>query len=386
MLHHIKNHGTVDNEATSSKIIHGDNKHVMNHLASHGWESSIDCVIIDPPYNVKTTFKHYKDRESSDAWLSDITSTIQIIRRLLKQSGTLWVIISDHECHYLKVALDGIFGRQNFIADCAWQKMISLHNHTKYISKSYDHVLVYAKSKEHVRIRHFDRTPSMDKPYKNPDNDPRGPWKYESFTAPLLGAHGDSYPDSGGKPQFIYPIKGTSGRDIWPASGRCWKTHQSRAEEMRQEGTLHVTDKTVRQKVFLSDVRGGKTPSTFWDGATFGTNSNAKKEIVSLFGEHNIFQTPKPEELIRRIVTMATDKKQVVLDCYLGSGTTTAVCHKMERRYIGIEIGDHCKTHCIPRLIKVIGGEQGGVSKSVEWKGGGGFAEYQWNDNESHAE
>ena len=370
---HVKSHGTVDSEDAASKIIRGDNMHVMRHLAANGWESMVDCVVIDPPYNVKKSFTHYTDNERSDTWLSDMTERLGVIRTLLKQSGTLWIVISDHECHYLKVALDGIFGRKNFIADCAWQKMTTLHNHSQYISKSYDHVLVYAKSKDHVRIRHFDRTPSMDKPYKNPDDDPRGPWKYDGFTAPLSSSEKII-----GNAKFVYPIKGKNGEDIWPPPGKCWKKGPSSAEKMREDGSLHVTEKTVRKKTYLSEVRKGKVPSTFWDGGTYGTNARATRELAALFGTDNIFHTPKPEELIRKILTMATDTGQTVMDCYLGSGTTAAVCHKMGRRYIGIEIGDHFNTHCIPRLVKVIAGEQGGISASVEWKGGGGFVEYLW--------
>lgn len=362
-------------------IVKGDNIQVLKDLVTMGLKEQVDCIVIDPPYNVRSTFEHYVDNKDSSDWLTFMRERLDICKDLMSKHGTLWVIISDHECHYLKVMLDDLFGRKNFVADCAWQKMVSTHNHTKYLSKSYDHVLVYAKDKTSLKIRGFKRSSKMNAAYKNPDNDPKGPWKLEGITAPLLGMGGKEYRESNGKEDFVYEIQQPDGTVIFPKQGRCWKTKKEEMDKLIAEGRVCFSKNGIpRMKVYLSDVRQEKVPCTFWPGAEFGTNSNAKKEVQRLFGEHHIFQTPKPERLLERILTMATDEGSMVLDCFAGSGTTLAVAHKMKRRYIGIEIGDHCETLCVHRLKKVIEGEQGGISALVDWKGGGGYVYYTHKD------
>jgi len=354
-------------------LIKGDNLKVLQDLLDMGWEERVDCVVIDPPYNTKMTFEHYSDKMVSSEWLEFMRERLLLLRKLMAKTGTLWVIIGDHECHYLKVMMDEVFGRNNFIADCVWKRMAGAHNHTKYISKTTDHILVYAKTKANVRIRNLERTEKMDAQYKNPDNDPRGPWKPDAITAALMGSQGDSYHSKGGKSDFVYEIIAPNGEKMLPPPGRCWRYAKSRMMEMMKSGRVTFTKngKPV-SKTFLSEVRDGKVATTIWSSEEFGTNAKAKQEILDLFEDASVFQTPKPERLIERILTMAGKKGDVVLDCFAGSGTTLAVAHKMQRAYIGVEMGDHCQTLCLERLRKVIAGEQGGVSKDVGWKGGGG--------------
>jgi adenine-specific DNA-methyltransferase len=369
---------TVGNNESHNMLVKGDNVKVLRDLLNEGLAGKIDCMVIDPPYNVRSTFEHYVDNKDSSEWIGFMRERLDLAKQLISKHGTLWVIISDHECHYLKVMLDDLFGRKNFIADCAWQKMPSTHNHTKYLSKSYDHVLVYGKDKTSVKIRGFKRSDKMNAAYKNPDNDPKGPWKLEGITAPLLGMGGSEYKENNGKENFVYEIQQPgSAKGIFPIQGRCWKTKKEEMDKLISDGKVCFSKNGIpRMKVYLSDVRQEKVPGTFWPGDEFGTNSKAKKEVQRLFGEHHVFQTPKPERLLERILTMATDEGSMVLDCFAGSGTTMAVAHKMRRRYIGIEIGDQCETLCAQRLKKVIEGEQGGISTLVDWKGGGGFTYY----------
>jgi adenine-specific DNA-methyltransferase len=203
--------------------------------------------------------------------------------------------------------------------------------------------------------------------YKNPDNDPRGPW--QSVTANVQEGHGT--------PQQYYGIRGPSGKVHHPPKGRCWVYAEARMKkEIAANNVWFGKDggSVPRLKHFLSDRKTGLTPETLWRAVDVGTTSTAKKHLVELFKEISLFDTPKPEELIQRVLAIASDEGDVVIDPYLGSGTTAAVAHKMGRTYWGIESGEHIKSHCVERLRQVIGGEQGGISKTVNWKGGGGFA------------
>lgn len=174
---------------------------------------------------------------------------------------------------------------------------------------------------------------------------------------------------------YDYPITTPSGRIVWPPKSRSWVTSEERFNKLVQENRIYFGvdgDNIPRYKRFLSDVKDGIVPTTLWMRDEVGDNQEAKKEVKQINAE-SVFSTPKPERLIQRIIHIASNPGDIVLDSFLGSGTTAAVAHKMGRRYIGIEMGDHALSHCVPRLRKVIEGEQGGISKSVEWSGGGGF-------------
>jgi len=207
------------------------------------------------------------------------------------------------------------------------------------------------------------RTSKQDDAYKNPDNDTRGLWKASDLTR---AEHRD---------RDYYAITTPSGRQVFPARGRSWSRPPEEIERLRTDNRLWFGkkgDAIPSLKRFLTEVKDGVVPQTIWYRDEVGDNQDAKKE-VKLLNESEIFATPKPEALIRQLFHISTEPGDLVLDSFLGSGTTAAVAHKMGRRYIGIEMGEHARTHCIPRLQKVIDGEQGGISEAVNWHGGGGF-------------
>ena len=289
-----------------------------------------------------------------------------LLRELMAEDGSLWITIDDDEAHYLKVLCDEVFGRNNFVSNAVWQKKYSPQNDAKWLSDNHDHILIYAKNKQTWRPNLLQRTEDMNARYKNPDNDPRGVWKPVYFSRKAILEH------------TIYPITLPSGRIVNPPSNRSWLKNKSDFELLVSNNLIWFGtkgDSVPSQKKFLNEVKDGLTSMTIWTYDEVGHNQDAKKEIMIL-DANSVFDTPKPEKLIQKILSLATKENDLILDSFLGSGTTAAVAHKMNRRYIGIEMGEHAKTHCIPRLEKVIAGEQGGISKAVNWAGGGGFSFY----------
>ena len=224
-----------------------------------------------------------------------------------------------------------------------------------------------AKSKIKINLNRLPRTDAQDARYKNQDNDPRGPWT----SGPLQRNEARDY--------AIYPIFSPTGKEHWPPKGTSWRYTKDKLSELISENRIWfgATGNNVpRLKRFLNEVSDTIPATTWWDYAESGHNDEARREAKLLQDDDNLFSTPKPERILKKIITMGSNPGDLVLDSFLGSGTTAAVAHKMGRRYIGIEMGEHAKTHCIPRLQKVIEGEQGGISQSVEWQGGGGFGFY----------
>ena len=336
-------------------LIHGDNLLALKAL-EQDFAGQIKCACIDPPYNTGNAFEHYDDGLEHSIWLSLMKPRIEIIHKLLRDDGTLWIFIDDDECHYLKVLCDEIFGRKNFVNNVIWEKKYSPQNDAKWLSDSHDHILVYAKSKDIWRPNLLPRTTEMDSRYKNPDNDPRGPWKSSDMSVKTYSANSD------------YPITLPSGRVVNPPESRCWVVSKDRYEELVKGKRIWFGsngNNVPSIKRFLSEVQVGTVSKTIWFRTEVGDNQEAKKEIKAFHSE-DVFTTPKPERIIQRILTLATNEGDWVLDSFLGSGTTAAVAHKMERRWIGIELGEHCNTHCLPRLRKVVDGtDQGGISKIV---------------------
>ena len=292
---------------------------------------------------------------------------LEIIRFLLADDGSLWITIDDNEAHYLKVLCDEVFGRGNFVANVVWQKKYSPQNDAKWLSDNHDHILIYAKNKQIWRPNLLPRSEDMNARYKNPDKDHRGVWKPADFSVKTYAASND------------YPITIPSGRVINPPKSRCWVTSEARFKELIADNRIWFGESgnnVPSVKKFLTEVKDGSTAMTVWTYEEVGHNQDAKKEIKE-FNDTAVFDTPKPEKLIERILTLATNPNDLVLDSFAGSGTTGAVAHKMGRRWIMIELGEHCHTHIIPRLKKVIDGEdKGGISKAVNWQGGGGFRYY----------
>jgi len=263
--------------------------------------------------------------------------------------------------------MDEVFGRKNFVANVIWQKKFSPQNDAKWLSDSHDHILIFAKCKDQWRANLLPRTEAMDARYRNPDNDPRGLWTSGDLSVKTYNANTD------------YPITTPSGRIVNPPSGYCWRFSKEKLAELIECNRISFGkngSNVPRLKRFLSEVQGGLVSKTIWLREEVGDNQDAKREIKS-FNMNNVFATPKPEKLLKKMITIGTNEGDLVLDSFLGSGTTAAVAQKMGRRYIGIEMGEHAVTHCVPRLKKVIEGEEGGISKAVAWKGGGGFRFYR---------
>ncbi|WII93026.1 site-specific DNA-methyltransferase [Kingella negevensis] len=353
----IKNQISTDN-----LIIQGDNLDALKSLLPF-YSGSIKCIFIDPPYNTGSAFSHYDDNLEQSLWLNMMYPRLELLRELLAEDGSIWITLDDNESHYCKVMCDEIFGRNNFVANAIWEKKFSPQNDAKWLSDNHDHILCYAKNKEKWRPNLLPRSAEALSSYKNLDNDPRGLWTSSDFSVKTYNS------------EYDYPITTPSGKIINPAKGRCWQTNKAAFQKLVDDNRIWFgknRDNVPRVKKFLSEVKDGVTALTIWKYTAVGHNQNAKKETKE-FNSDEVFDTPKPEALLQRILTLASNEHDLVLDSFLGSGTTAAVAHKMNRRYIGIEIGEHAKTHVVPRLKKVIDGEQGGVSGSLNWQGGGSF-------------
>lgn len=349
-------------------LIHGDNLLALKALEQQ-YAGQVKCVFIDPPYNTGSAFAHYDDGLEHSLWLSLMRNRLEIIRRLMADDGSLWITIDDNEVHYLKVLCDEIFGRQNFICNAVWEKKFSPQNDAKWLSDNHDHVLLFAKNKMNWFPNLLPRSIKQESNIKNPDNDIRGGWISADYTCAKSADE---------RPNLYYPIINPfSGEEVWPSKTRVWAYDRSATQKHIEQNLLYWgingKNKVPRLKKFVEDMRQGTVPVTVWRNEDVGNNQEAKKEVIT-FNRNNPFSTPKPERLLERIINMATQPGDLVLDSFAGSGTTGAVAHKMGRRWIMVELGDHCETHIAPRLKKVIDGEdQGGITKAVNWQGGGGF-------------
>ena len=358
-------HAKVQSESAAfdNRLIFGDNLLALKALEQE-FTGKVKCVFIDPPYNTGSAFTHYDDGLEHSIWLGLMRDRLEIIKRLLSDDGSLWITIDDNEAHYLKVLCDEVFGRGNFIANAIWQKKFSPQNDAKWLSDNHDHILIYAKHKEIWRPNLLERSELADSRYSNPDNDPRGAWASSDMSVRTYSEATD------------YPITTPSGKIVKPAESRCWSVSQDKFEELVKDNRIWFGksgSNVPRIKTFLSEVKQGLVPLTVWLNTEVGNNQDAKKEVKQ-FNAKDVFDTPKPEKLVQRIIHLASNPGDFVLDSFAGSGTTGAVAHKMGRRWIMVELGEHCHTHIIPRLQKVIDGEdQGGISKAVNWQGGGGF-------------
>ncbi|HDM8167110.1 TPA: site-specific DNA-methyltransferase [Vibrio harveyi] len=355
---------------SSRTIVHGCNKEVLP-LLSLSKANSVQCIYLDPPYNNGDKYNHYEDNLEHEDWLNEMEETLFLFKPLLKETGSVWISIDDNEMHYLKVVADRVFGRKNFVTTIVWQQRTTRENR-KVFSNNHEYILVYAKDLNAFSKFRNALPPSEEQlaRYKNPDNDPRGPW--QSVSLNVQDGHAT-------KNQF-YTIVAPNGKKHIAPQGRCWAYNQQRMEKEIEEGNIWFGTKgdgVPRRKKFLRDSKLSLTPETLWLGEDVGTNKQAKKHIKELFSDKSLFDTPKPESLIGRILEIATNEGDLVLDPYLGSGTTAATAHKMNRNYIGIEVGEHAITHCVERMKMVIDGENGGISKTQSWNGGGSFSYYQ---------
>lgn len=353
-------------------LIQGDNLDSLKALRTY-YAGKVKCIYIDPPYNTGSAFEHYDDNLEHSKWLSLMYPRLELLKELLSDEGSIWVSCDEVEGHYIKIIMDEIFGRNNFISDVAWQKRTSPDNRLR-LGDAYDHIFVYGKQAlTHQSFNQLPINAGRSKDYKNPDNDPRGFWASVDITGMIGHA----------TPSQFYTITSPTGKTFSPPPNRCWAYAEENFINLQQDNRIWFgkTGKSrPRLKKFLAEL-GGQNAWNWWSNTEVGHNQEAKKEILALFGGGEAFATPKPERLIQRILHIATNPGDLVLDSFLGSGTTAAVAHKMGRRYIGIEIGEHALTHCVPRLEKVIAGEQGGISRAVGWQGGGGFRLYRLGES-----
>lgn len=362
-----------ENDIFDNRLIFGDNLLALKALEQE-FAGKVKCVFIDPPYNTGSAFKHYDDGLEHSIWLGLMRDRLEIIRRLLSDDGSLWVSIDDNEAHYLKVLCDEIFGRDNFLADVIWEKADSPRSDAKYFSTRHDHVLVIAKNIQNVLLNRLkqERPPEH---YNKIDADGK-----VYYLKPLraMGADGHRHK----RPSMYFPIVAPDGSEVYPKnpdgtdSRWQWGLEKVQNEIERIDFVRTKDGWSVYFRIYFENTEG-RPPETIWPHGDVGSNRTSKKEIKDLF-ESDVFDTPKPEALISRVLNIATNAGDLVLDSFAGSGTTGAVAHKMGRRWIMCELGEHCHTHIIPRLQKVIDGEdKGGVTEAVSWQGGGGFRYYK---------
>lgn len=357
-------HEVENIEDTDNLIIKGNNLIALHSLKKR-YAGKVKLIYIDPPYNTGKDSFNYNDHFNHSTWLTFIKNRLEAAWDLLADDGTIWISIDDYETHYLKVLADTIFGRENFLNEVIWQRAYAPVNLKKTFSRSHDTILVYAKNNSSEKeLNKLPRDEEANSRYKNPDNDSRGVWQSDNLSVgPAVESN-------------IYEIITPSGRSVFPPEGYSWRLNKERFKEYLNDNRIWFGEdgnNVPRIKRFLSEVKDGVVAQTLWTYKEVGHNQDAKKEIKNLFDGQAAFGTPKPEKLIQRIIQLGSEEGDLILDFFMGSGTTQAVAHKMNRQYIGIEQMDYIETVSVERLKKVIAGEQGGISKDVEWQGGGSF-------------
>ncbi|MGO4705791.1 site-specific DNA-methyltransferase [Microvirga sp. 2MCAF38] len=381
LIHCDKNKSVGDPDA-GNLLVQGDNLEALKALLPY-YAGKVKCIYIDPPYNTGNEGWVYNDNVSSpeikawlgsvvgkeaedlsrhDKWLCMMYPRLRILKELLSEDGSIFVSIDDNEVHNLIQVMNEIFGRSNFIANIIWQKRTSRENRSA-IGDSHDFIVVYAASgKDHWKqVRN--RLPANSNGFSNPDNDLKGPWRSIPFSA------------QGFRDNQMYEIETPTGKKLSPPKGRCWGATEPVFRRYLEEGRVYFPkggDGRPRIKTYAGE-EDGLVPNTIWLASDVGDNERAKKEILSLFPNDDAFDTPKPEKLIHSIISIATNPGDIVLDSFLGSGTTAAVAMKLQRHFIGVELGEHAETVAAERLRLVVGGDEGGVSSEVGWQGGGGF-------------
>ncbi|MFP6107074.1 DNA methyltransferase [Helicobacter pylori] len=367
-LCHFEMHGEGDLEnalkdKNTNYLIKGNNL-IALHSLKKKFAKKVKCIYIDPPYNTGNDSFNYNDNFNHSSWLVFMKNRLEAAREFLSDDGVIFVQCDDNEQAYLKVLMDEIFGRENFVNTIIWEKKYSPQNDAKWFSDNHDFILLYAKDKGIWRPNLLPRTSEMNARYKNLDNDERGAWKPSDCLVKTYMA------------SYDYPITTPSGKVVTPPKGRCWMTSKENFQKLVDDNRIYFGrngDNVPSLKRFLNEVKQGTTPLTIWKYTEVGHNQDATKQLLALFNNVKLFDTPKPEALLQRILEISTKENDLVLDFFAGSGTTCAVAHKMKRHYIGIEQMDYIETITKERLKKVIEGEQGGISKKCGFKGGGSF-------------
>lgn len=363
-------HRVGENDTFDNMLIHGDNLLALKALEQQ-FTGKVKCIFIDPPYNTGSAFTHYDDGLEHSLWLTVMRDRLEILKRLLAEDGSLWITVDDNEGHYLKVLCDEIFGRSSFVATVVWENFYGRSNAAA-ISPAHNYIIVYSPSGLNWKnIRSLlPRDEKSSSKYTNPDHDPRGPWRLGPIFAPEERHEG-----------LMYSITTPSGRTVSPPKGSHWRMVETDFWRLVEQGRVTFGargDNIPAVKLYLEEVQSGLVPRTWWPHNEVGHSQEAKREIQALFPDMVPFDTPKPERLIHRIIHLASNPGDLVLDSFAGSGTTGAVAHKMGRRWIMVELGEHAQTYIAPRLKKVIDGiDSGGVTATTNWQGGGGFRYYR---------
>ncbi|MFP6863091.1 site-specific DNA-methyltransferase [Pseudomonas sp.] len=356
-------------------LIQGDNLLALKALEAK-YAGKVKCVFIDPPYNTGSAFTHYDDGVEHSLWLTLIRDRLEIIRTLLADDGSLWITIDDNEAHYLKVLCDGVFGRKCFVTSFIWKKVDSPNDNKGAISPDHEYVICYTKTPGASWFQKKSDVSILDA-YRKPDEESERPYRDR-----LLKKNGKNSLRAD-RPSMFFPVPGPDGKDVYPihddGKEARWALGRAAVLEMLGKGEIIWKQRESQGELRwvpytreYAPLEPTRPHPTIW--ADLDTTRQTKAHQKLLFGDAATFDTPKPEDLIERVLNISTNPGDLVLDSFAGSGTTGAVAHKMGRRWIMVELGEHCHTHIVPRLRKVIDGEdQGGISKAVGWQGGGGF-------------
>jgi adenine-specific DNA-methyltransferase len=373
---------SVGDPDAGNLLVQGDNLEALKALLPY-YAGKVKCIYIDPPYNTGNEAWVYNDNVSSpeimawlgrvvgketedlsrhDKWLCMMYPRLRLLKDFLRRDGAIFISIDDNEVHNLIAVMNAIFGVDKFVANVIWQKRTSRENRSA-IGDSHDFIVVYAVAGRDAWKAVRNKLPPNDKGFGNPDNDPKGKWRSIPFSA------------QGFRDNQMYAIETPTGKKLKPPKGRCWGATEPVFEQYRSEGRVYFPkggNGRPRIKAYMGEEEG-LVPSTIWFAKDVGDNERAKKEVLALFPDDEAFDTPKPEHLIQSIISIATNPGDLVLDSFLGSGTTAAVAMKMRRQFIGVEMGSHADTVAGRRLRLVVEGEAGGISKPADWQGGSGF-------------
>lgn len=357
--------GDISPEPTTGNLlVTGDSMHVLDVLGrvpeyASKYRGKIKLCYVDSPFNTAQTFKHYDDNLEHSIWLTMLRDRIRQILPLLSQDGSIWVHLDDVEVHRCRVILDEEFGTSGFVGTIVWQKRYSRESRPA-IGEVHDSILVYAKNADAFKKARNKIRRASAKEYRNPNNDPRGPWRIVPFNAP------------GTRKNQMYDIVGPEGRIHRPPKGRCWSNIEPVYLALKEAGKIRfgISGEGAPGVIRYLDEDEGLTPWTWWPHEEVGHTDEAKKEIQALFGAEDAFDTPKPERLMARIIEIATNPGDIVLDPFAGSGTTAAVAHKLGRRWVTSELQASTVERFVkPRLERVIAGDEpGGVTGSVRYE------------------
>ena len=362
-LKFTKKNSSPSSDKLTRKIIQGENLDVLDYLYKE-YCDKVKCIYIDPPYNNGENYTHYDDSVHEE-WIVELKKRLRKLKPLLTTDGSIWISIDDSEVHYLKVAADEIFDRKNFVTTIIWQQRTTRENR-KIFSNNHEYILVYAKNKSEFSksINKLKGNGDQIARYKNPDNDKRGSW--QSISLNVQAGHAV-------ESQF-YEIVSPNGKIHNPPKGRCWVYNKEKMYGLIKDGRVWFGKKgngVPRLKKYLSESDIKITPATLWLGNDVGTNKEAKKHLIKLFPDKEVFDTPKPERLLKRIFEIATNENDLVLDAYVGAGTTVAVAHKMKRQYIGIDKGEHIVDYVVARQRLVLEGKSLGILERISNKNEG---------------